>query len=261
MRADLRHAEDGQEGFKGDAREDDEPDHEPQFAKGTREFEPVRNSQVIHIVHDLKNPLATMALEMCLLHDKVDQEELKAASHRVLQNIAFLDRMVQDLLDADAFDEDEVDLRSERIELCSLVNRVVERSTASRDRHRVRRDLPHPVYLWGDELRLERVVANLVQNALKYSPASCPVVVRVDLEHERACVVVSDYGQGLAAEEQGLVFEKYRRASTGRDQEGSGLGLYVSKRIIEAHGGEIGVFSELGKGSSFYFYLPGAQNS
>jgi signal transduction histidine kinase len=117
------------------------------------------------------------------------------------------------------------------------------------------------VYLWGDELRIERVVANLVQNALKYSPASCPVVVRVDLARDRACVVVRDYGQGLAVEEQGLVFEKYRRATTARDHEGSGLGLYVSKRIVEAHGGEIGVSSQPGKGSSFYFTLPGAQNS
>jgi signal transduction histidine kinase len=85
--------------------------------------------------------------------------------------------------------------------------------------------------------------------------------VRVDLEHERACVVVSDYGHGLAVDEQQLVFEKYRRAATARDHEGSGLGLYVSKRIIEAPGGEIGVSSQPGKGSSFYFYLPGAQNS
>jgi signal transduction histidine kinase len=107
-----------------------------------------------------------------------------------------------------------------------------------------------------DDMRIQRVVANLVQNALKYSPASSGIVVRLERDEACARVSVIDAGPGISPAEATYVFDKYKRAKSARAQEGTGLGLYVSRKIVEAHGGRIGVDSVRGAGSRFYFELP-----
>jgi signal transduction histidine kinase len=241
-------------------------DPEPRLAAGTREMDRVpaetiaphrrASSEVVQIVHDLKNPLATIALEMSLLEDKLVQAELKGAVTRVAQNVAFLDRMVHDLLDASALDAESFEIQRKPTELRSLLEHVVERATASRDRSRVFLETPASVTLMIDDLRIERVVANLLQNALKYSPSTSGVLIRLDVSPDVAKVSVIDAGRGITAEEKTFIFDKYRRAAVARALEGNGLGLYVSKKIVEAHGGRIGVDSVHGAGSCFYFELP-----
>ena len=107
-----------------------------------------------------------------------------------------------------------------------------------------------------DELRIERVIANLLDNALKYTPASASIVVRLSGDRETAHVSICDAGPGLSSAEIGFVFEPYRRALSSAGQSGSGLGLYVSKQIVEAHGGYIGVDSARGAGARFYILAP-----
>lgn len=214
------------------------------------------NSEVVQIVHDLKNPLATIALEMCLLEDKLVQQDLRNAVARVTQNVAYLDRLVQDLLDASSMEADRFEVQRRPTELRSLIESVIDRSTATRDRARVFLQAPRAVSLVLDELRIERVVANLLHNALKYAPSPSEVVVRLDVLQEVVRVSVMDGGPGLRPEETTLVFDKYRRATSSHGHNGNGLGLYVSKRIVEAHGGRIGVDSIQGVGSSFFFELP-----
>ena len=215
-----------------------------------------QSSEVVHIVHDLKNPLATIALEMCILEDKLGQSELRPAVTRVTQNVAFLDRMVHDLLDASAIDADSFQIHRLDAELRALLERVLERTTATRDRSRVYLDAPRAVPILIDDLRIERVVANLLQNAFKYSPSSSAVVVRLETRKAVARVSVTDTGPGITPSETPYIFDKYRRASSAIGHDGNGLGLYVSKRIVEAHGGTIGVESVPGVGSCFFFELP-----
>jgi signal transduction histidine kinase len=214
------------------------------------------NAEVVQLVHDLKNPLATIALEMCILEGKLDRTDLKGAVTRVTQNVAYLDRMVQDLLDADAMDVDRFALHRRPVDMQQLIERVIERATATRDRARVHLDARSSVVLMIDDLRIERVIANLLGNALKYSPSTTDVIVRLETHHDIARVSVIDAGPGIAPEEAAQLFGKYRRATTSHGHEGSGLGLYVSKRIVEAHGGRIGVDSLHGVGSCFFFELP-----
>jgi two-component system sensor histidine kinase BaeS len=125
----------------------------------------------------------------------------------------------------------------------------------TRDRARVFLDAEHRLTLDIDDLRIERVVANLLQNALKYSPRGSGVVVRLELE-ARARISVVDAGPGMTEEEMKLAFTKYWRTPDAVIHEGSGLGLYVARRIVEAHGGTIGVESMCNRGSSFFFELP-----
>jgi signal transduction histidine kinase len=212
--------------------------------------------EIVQIVHDFKNPLATIALEMCILEDRLLQAELRGAVTRVAQNVAYLDRMVQDLLDAGSMQVDRFTLHRHRIELRALIEQVIERSTATRDRPRVCLDAPAPVFLAVDELRIERVISNLLANALKYSPSSTDVLIRLEVRQPVVRVSVIDAGPGIPADETRQLFGRYQRAATANGTEGNGLGLYVSKRIIEAHGGHIGVDSRHGAGSCFFFELP-----
>jgi PAS domain S-box-containing protein len=223
------------------------------------ELDRERASNVAELVHDFKNPLATIALEMCVLDHKLHGEhgaELHPVVARVNRNIDFLDRMVQDLLDSCTIAENQLSLQRRPTELRALLEHVLDRAVATRDRSRVLLAAPSPVTLEVDELRIQRVVANLLQNALKYAPQDSTVVVALEVTARRARISVADAGPGLVPDEIAFIFDKYRRTIRARAHEGSGLGLYVSKQIIEAHGGQIGVDSVHGIGSRFFFELP-----
>jgi signal transduction histidine kinase len=218
----------------------------------------LREIDVAQIVHDLKNPLATMALETCLLDEKLargDNGGARSAVARITRNIEFVDRMVEDLLDSCSIDAGQFEIHRQPTELRAIIERVVERTVAGRDRDRVAVEAPHPIVLAIDDLRIERVVANLLGNALKYAPRG-PITVRLERVESSARLSVSDSGPGMTPPEMAYVFDKYRRAAAAHGLTGNGLGLYVSKKIVETHGGRIGVDSVGGGGSRFFFELP-----
>lgn len=240
-----------------------------QFAMGTGEHEPIReldsgarlqDDELAQIVHDLKNPLASIAIEAELLDSRIargDRRETAKSIDRITQNVMFLDRLIYDLMDACTLANGEFNLRRTRFDLRQMIEAVVDRIVPWPDRHRVFADVDEHVYVVGDELRVERVIGNLLDNALKYSPSAAAIVVSLQRDLPRmARVTVTDGGPGMTPGELAFIFEPYRRASTSTGRAGSGLGLYVSKRIIEAHGGRIEVESAPGKGSQFSFLIP-----
>lgn len=164
--------------------------------------------------------------------------------------------MVQDLLDSCAIDGGHFTLHRRAADLRTLLEQAIERVAAGPDEHRVFLEASHPVTLSIDDLRIERVMANLISNALKYGSRGTAVVIRLESKPGRVRISVIDGGPGLTEDEMSYVFDEYRRAPSARAIEGSGLGLYASKRIIEAHGGRIAVESTRGVGSRFYFELP-----
>ena len=245
---------------------------EPRFACGTQELDPrdieesevtgergLPGEQVAQIAHDFKSPLHTIALEASILQHRIAAREAidaGAALDRIIHNVEFLDRMIQELLDACSPEQTRRTLALVPTDLRTLIETVVERSVASRDRARVFIKAERSAIVTVDDLRIQRVVANLLSNALKYSPTAGGVVVRLDI-HEDYCVVsVIDAGPGVTAAEASYIFDKYRRTRTARAREGSGLGLYVSRQIIEAHGGRLDVECVRGAGSRFFFELP-----
>lgn len=218
----------------------------------------LHDDDIAAISHDLKNPLSMIALDVSILQERVAPHasfELRRALTRIEQNVTFINRLVHDLLDLSAIDAAKLTLLMEPLELAGLVTEVIERATPARDRARVTVEATAPVVVIGDGPRLERVVANLVTNALKYGLPSSDVVVQLEGLGAWARVSVTDRGPGLAPDEATAVFDKFRRARTAHGHEGTGLGLFVSRKIIEAHGGRIGVESA-GSGSQFYFELP-----
>ncbi len=217
------------------------------------------DDDVATISHDLKNPLSIITLDVGVLQERLAGSasgELRRALARIEQNVAFINRLIHDLLDLSALGAAHFSMTMEPTDLGRLVASVVGRATTPAERERIYLDVPGPIIVMADAARVERVIENLLLNALKYAPSPTPIGVRVDLGDDHACVSVIDEGPGIAPPDQRLVFEKFRRGRASRRREGTGLGLYVCRKIVEAHGGRIGVDSELGKGSRFFFELP-----
>ncbi len=237
---------------------------EPRFATGTVETAPApldetRGDEVAKIVHDLRDPLATIALEAYLLDRKLaqgDHADIRSTVARIIRNIEFLDRMVQDLLDSCAPGDGQLELHRTPTDLRELLEQVVDRTVSTSDRGRVGLEAPFRITLPIDNLRIERVLANLIGNALKHTPRHGGIIVRLDAGPDLARVSVIDAGPGIPADEMETIFDRYCRGSTACGLDGRGLGLYVSKKIVEAHGGRIGVDRITGGGSRFYFELP-----
>jgi signal transduction histidine kinase/CheY-like chemotaxis protein len=214
----------------------------------------IDQDDVAEIVHDLKAPLSTIALEAHLLAERLGAVRVPASQlERIERNVTYMDHLVHDLLDLCSLDADQFVIERRPVELCSLIEAVLDRMVPSSERHRVTLEA-NRIVMACDDRRIERVVANLVDNALKYTPRHSGVVVRLSQTSTSVCIAVIDAGPGIPPGETAHVFEKYRRGNSGRS--GTGLGLYVSRKIIEAHGGRIGVESVRGVGSRFYIELP-----
>lgn len=218
------------------------------------------DDDIATLSHDLKNPLSIIALDVSVLQEQLTEgssSELRRTLVRIERNVAYINRLLSELLDRPrATTALESSASMAPTELSGLLHAVVERTTSMQERERVHVDAPRPVIVMGDATRLERVIANLVINALKYSVRASAIGVRLEVVGDHACVSVIDQGPGVAPGELRSLFERHGRASSALGHEGSGLGLYVSRKIVEAHGGRIGVESELGEGSRFYFELP-----
>lgn len=249
--------------------EEDRPELEPEadivLAAGTRDnlAEKARaariasravDDDVAALAHDLKNPLTIIMLEASQIEQRLGTRTTPAIQRgleRIAQNAGYIDRLVSDLLDLTSDDAGKLELRLERLDLARLLYDAIGRAVSTVDRARVTLDVRDVLFVEADDVRLERVITNLVTNALKYCPGG--VTVRLDARGAYACVSVIDAGPGLSAEESRTIFDRYRRAST---KQGYGLGLHTSRRIIEAHRGRIGIASQPGRGSRFFFELP-----
>lgn len=227
--------------------------------EATRRTVTVEDEDVASLAHDLKNPLTIIMLESLQIEQRLGLRITPAVQRgleRISQNAAYIDRLISDMLDMSQAEAGQLELRLERVDLSRLLRDAVGRAVPTQERNRVRLEVRDVLFVQGDEMRLERVVTNLVHNALKYGGDLGPVTVRLDARGAYACVSVIDSGPGLTAEESRMVFERYRRAKRAAVQQGYGLGLYTSRRIIEAHKGRIGIASQPGRGSRFFFELP-----
>jgi len=222
----------------------------------------VRIEDIASITHDLKCPLATIALEVTVIQETLPSQssnDVRRSLSRIERNIAFIDYMIHDLLDLASIDARRFEIRRSSVDLGELIIDVVDRVVTTRDRDRIFIDIPsraQALRVMADGSRIERVICNLIQNAIKYAPRTTPIAIRLEEVRGRALVSVTDAGPGIAPDEARNVFKKFNRARTAFSFEGSGLGLYISRKIVEAHGGKIGVESAIGKGSRFHFDLP-----
>jgi signal transduction histidine kinase len=174
-----------------------------------------------------------------------------------------LERMLNDLLDTARIEAGEVEMRVERVDLRDLVRSALELFEGGSPRHRLVSEVPQaavPVYC--DPLRIEQVFANLISNAIKYSPAGGEVRATLLTSGGEAVIQVADQGIGIPERDRASIFEPFRRTGNLRSAvAGAGLGLYVVRRLVEAHAGSVSVASVEGMGTVFTVRLPLAQDA
>jgi signal transduction histidine kinase len=153
-----------------------------------------------------------------------------------------------------------VDLAAERVDIARLLDEQAQLFAAQSPKHRVELDVAErPLTVRADPNRLAQVVGNLLSNAIKYSPDGGRVEVHAERRNGGVRISVRDEGRGIPQEQQGRIFTKFFRGDAGATGiTGTGLGLAVSRQIVEAHGGTIGFDSDPGEGSTFWLELPGA---
>lgn len=213
------------------------------------------------VSHELRTPLTTLKVMSEVLRRDIGsgnarQERsitsLQRAAHR-------LERLVNDLFNATRLETGALDLQLAPCDLREVCKQVVDEHRALTS-HPIELEVgASPAWVLADADRISQVVINFLSNAVKYSPRGVPVTVRVNVTDGAVRVVVSDRGPGMAKDVQRRVFERFYRSRETPIQQGSGvglgLGLFIAKRIVEHHGGAIGVESAPGKGTSFWFEL------
>lgn len=206
------------------------------------------------VCHELKNILNVQGLYAQLLQRTPDDEVQSHAAH-ILDGARRLARLIEDMQDASALESQRFSLRRAPCDLATLARAAAQDSQLAARGHQVACDVTGGAIegCW-DRARLRQVLDNLLANAVKFSPSSSEIRVAVRLEPARASVSVSDAGLGIPAERLPLLFQPYARAH--EEHPGLGLGLFVSRGIIEAHGGALSAESIEGRGSTFTFWLP-----
>jgi two-component system phosphate regulon sensor histidine kinase PhoR len=214
------------------------------------------------LTHDIKNPLTSlMGYTDYLLEDtgKRDATKRDEVLPWIKSNAFTILSLVNNYLDLSRIEDKQLNLHKEPAGVNDLLQRI-GRQYAGEARHRqITLELQlqkKPLWVEGDHLALERIFANLVYNALKFTPKQGQVTISSASRHGEAVVTVADTGLGIPAEEIPILFGKYQRAAAARRKDGTGLGLFIVKTLLAAHGGRIEVESQPGSGTCFRVFLP-----
>ncbi len=231
----------------------------------------LKDQFLANVSHELRTPLnSVIGFSDLLLAMAGPESPLTATQHDYLETIArnghHLLQLINELLDLSKIAAGRMELRLEPLLLDGLLREAADsvRAQLEARKHKLAVEPPaEPVTVAADHGRLRQVLLNLLSNAIKFTTdGGCiTLAARLETDGRSVRVAVSDTGIGIAPDDQAKLFQEFVQldASPSRRYEGTGLGLALSKRLVELHGGVIGVESELGKGSTFWFTLPRAQ--
>ena len=227
------------------------------------------------IAHELRAPATIITLQLELLLESIPPDAINASARTgidALQRaLRRMSGMIDDLTEVTHLETGELRLQREPVSLADWLPQLLQRNQAVLATPRMHLELPPDLPpVAADPFRLERILLNLLDNAQKYSPPDTPIRIRARRQDGEVLVSVADQGQGIPPEDMPFIFDRFYRASHERKSVGIGLGLYITRALVEAHampspegkamvGGSIWAESELGKGSTFYFTLPVAE--
>jgi signal transduction histidine kinase len=224
-----------------------------------KEVERLKNGFLSTVSHELRTPLTSIRGSLGLLASGA----VGALSGEVLEIVAVAERnavrlmaLINDILDLERLETGTIELQFAPVPVASIIRRAMESLPASGQRDGITVDAPavSPV-MWADADRIVQVVVNLLSNAVKFSPPGGVVTIGVAPGESWVEFRVTDRGRGVPVAYHRAIFERFRQVETSdaREKGGTGLGLAICKSIIEQHGGTIGVESEEGRGSTFWF--------
>ena len=226
-----------------------------------KQLERMKQEFVAIVSHDLRSPLTSINMRLGTLaggmHGDLPEAALRIIS-TIEGSVARLIGLINDLLDVEKLESGAWDMRFEEKSILHTIEIAADSLLALADKKRVEVDLPSTdEKVSADHERLTQVISNLVSNAIKFSPEGGRVIVSHEIADGWLVVRVSDNGPGILEEERTLVFDRFRQSKRDRDKKtGSGLGLAICAAIIKEHGGTIGVDSNNGNGSTFWFRIP-----
>ncbi len=226
-----------------------------------RRFDELKNDLVATVAHEFRTPLTSLRMAVHLVAEGVVgpvTEKQADLLHAAREDCERLQGIVDDLLDLSRIQAGQLQLEVRAVPAEELVDAALEAQRAAAEERGVRLSRQVALDVESVEVDPERlglVLGNLVGNGVKHTPAGGEVEVRVSREDGRVRFEVRDTGEGIAQEQQARIFEKFYRAP-GAPAGGAGLGLSIAKDIVQAHGGDLGVVSAPGQGSTFWFTLP-----
>ena len=214
--------------------------------------------------HELKTPITSLLLQTQMIERNIrkgkwpQHEQIEKYINLSIRQCHQLSRLIEDMLDISRIRTDKLSIRRERVDLCKIVNQAITKMSSQFDALKI----PVPsitgeasvVGNW-DAIRIEQVINNLLSNTLKYGRGK-PIQVKVYSKGHKAIVQVIDQGVGIPADRREAIFERFERAINLSEVSGLGLGLFIAKQIVLAHGGRTWVESNIEKGSTFYVELP-----
>jgi PAS domain S-box-containing protein len=209
--------------------------------------------------HELKTPITSLKASLQLLNKMKDNPNpvlLPRLLDQATRNMDKIAELVDDLLNVSKMNQGQVALRKDWFRVMEMLEKSCSHVRQSSTHTLVLNGDPD-LMIFADEHRIDQVVVNLVNNAIKYAPNSLNIYLAVEQVGEMAKISVRDTGPGVSPDKIPHLFDRYYRAdNSGKQVSGLGLGLYISADLIQRHGGEIGVDSKLGAGSTFWFTIP-----
>jgi signal transduction histidine kinase len=219
----------------------------------------MREDLLAVVSHDLRSPLSSISMNAQLIA-KDWKNDPRERSRRIKNSVVVMDRLISDLLDLSKIEGGHLELDKSPLNIDRFIQEVTEFVSSSADEKSISIGLKlsgNVTEVEGDHDRVLQVFSNIIGNAIKFSAREESIIIGTEVKDGEAVFWVSDKGPGIAKEELPNLFDRYWQGDHKKSKHaGVGLGLYIAKQMVEAHGGRIWAESEPGKGSTFYFTLP-----
>ena len=232
------------------------------------ELSKLKSEFLSHVSHELRTPLTAMCWSVDNLLDGIPEKSTPKVMEylkNVSENIRYLRYMIENLLDVTKIETGKIEIHKEKLDSMREIKKVIKflNPIANKKKIKIMTSLKKFLYVLADQDYLQAILTNLIDNAIKYSCEGC--VIKIDSKQKRmnnkksvVAISVQDSGEGIPQEKLKTIFERFERVKKekAKRQKGVGLGLHIVKKLVELHGGEVKVESQLNKGSTFTFTLP-----
>lgn len=215
--------------------------------------------------HELKTPITSLQATIQIINkivnrDRAISDNLKKLAGNAERHTKKLNRLVSDLLNSTKIEQGQLSLNKNLFTLADVIDGCYGHLQSGTG-HYITFTGDHSLQVMADQHKIDQVIVNMVNNAVKYAPGANEIVIHIERESHCTKISVIDKGRGIPQESLNSLFDRYYRVDESQTQvSGLGLGLYISAEIIRRHGGIIGVESELGVGSTFWFTLPDVES-